>query len=115
MSTARWTAAGECAVCGAPYWIDQAFGGDVDTLPPPLIASCRCIPQRGMPTSVRMGNVGPAVVVKDEEKKGVDEKGEPHPEDHAPVWDIALWADLGLRACVACGWKEASHDPRKED
>lgn len=110
----KWTTVGQCDACGAPYWIDQDYQGDACIeLPPPCVASCRCIPKRGMPVSVR--HLPPVVEEVQMGKKEratprLNAEGQPHPADHEPVPEVAYYADLGLVRCMKCGWEEVRGD-----
>lgn len=104
----RWQIVGECKMCGGPYFISNDEGLALMESPPPLWASCLCIPGRHMRSTALHGEQD----VKEMKKKGSAPapaphvSGPPHPEDHPLVVDFAYRADLGLTRCQVCGWVE---------
>lgn len=133
MTTLIWATIGACRTCGAPFFIAQGFTvlEGVD-LPPPLIASCKCHPGSGMPSTAglwqqrweeRLEGLEKAApiaaqaapnrahlsLMQRKAQEGFDTSGKPHPADHLVVLDFAFYRETGHTRCVDCGWTRDHH------
>lgn len=128
----RWNMVAACAQCGAPYWLSHEIISP--NFPPPLIASCLCFPERGMPStagsilmeaiSKRMAQREPKVeqaqeqaplervIPSSEPWEPKDAEGKPHPEDHDLIPDLIHMRQWHELKCMRCGWTEAKDGGR---